>query len=317
LTTGVDSRATPQRVERSTHRGFTRSIVVLAALVVVLFTATTGLTLGLWLADPVYEETNPVVDLGFLALGTVLVGGGLTTQLRAPERHLAGLQQAFIGVLALAIAGLLGDRVEPLVGGIVLLLAIALAGLRHPGRAALLRPGARMSAPIAALSVVGIAPALAYAAAMLDLARSAGPSCFAGQCARGDRYAEAAALAMAIVAISLLASASTPGWRLTAWGVGIAAATFGFVCVALPDVPGSVGATWGAVVVVWGVFVVASAEWETRHVAYAVRHGSTKGIGERIATTLVRRGQADRRGCSAADRDPSRPAPTGSRKPPL
>ena len=274
MTSGAATRAAPQRVERSTRRGFTAVMVVLTALVVVLFTATTGLTLGMWLADPAYEETNPVVDLGFFALGTVLVGGGLVTQLRAPERHLAGLQQALLGVLALSIAGLLGDRIEPLWGGAVLLLAISLAVLLHPGRRRLIRPGAGLSPPIAVLAVVGTAPALAYAAAMLDLARSAGPSCFAGQCARGDRYAEAAALAMALVAISLLASARTPGWRLTAWGVGIAASILGCASVALPDVPGSIGAPWGVVAAVWGGLLVASAEWVTRSAAPVIPPGS-------------------------------------------
>jgi hypothetical protein len=102
---------------------------------------------------------------------------------------------------------------------------------------------------------------------MLDLARSAGPSCFAGQCATGDRYAEAAALAVAVVAVGLLASLRTPGWRLAAWSAGIAATILGCASVALPDVPGSTGAPWGVVVVVWGVLVVASAEWETRRAA--------------------------------------------------
>lgn len=260
MTAGAASRAVPPRVERSRHRGFTALIAVMTALVAVLFTATTVLTLGLWLADPAYEETNPVVDLGFFALGTVLVAGGLVTQLRTPERHLAGLQQAFLGVLALAIAGLLGGRVEPLGGGVVLLVAISLAVRLHPGRGALIRPGARLNVPVAALSVVALAPALAYAATMLDLARSAGPSCFAGQCARGDRYAEAAALSVAVVAVGLLASVRTPGWRLAAWSAGIAAAMFGCASVALPDVVGSAGATWGGAAVAWAALVVAAAE---------------------------------------------------------
>jgi hypothetical protein len=99
---------------------------------------------------------------------------------------------------------------------------------------------------------------------MLGLARSAGPSCFAGQCAGGDRFAEAAALAIALVAIGLLASARTPGWRLAAWAAGVAASIFGVASVALPDVPGSIGVPGGLLVVAWGVLVVASAEWDTR-----------------------------------------------------
>ena len=270
MTASVASRAGPQPGEGSAGRGFTALIVVLTALVVVLFTATTALTIGLWLADPAYEETNPVVDLGFFALGTVLVAGGLASQLRAPERHLAGLQQALLGVLALAVAGLLGDRVEPFWGGVVLLLAISVAALLHPGRSALFRRGAGRSTPIAILTLVGAVPAFAYAAAMLGLARSAGPSCFAGQCAQGDRFAEAAALGMALIAIVLLASARTLGWRLAAWAAGVASSIFGVASVALPDVPGSVGIPGGLLVVAWGILVVASAEWDTRRAGSAI-----------------------------------------------
>jgi hypothetical protein len=45
-------------------------------------------------------------------------------------------------------------------------------------------------------------PALAYAAALLGAARGAGLSCFLGQCAGGDRLAEAGALAIAVVAVA-------------------------------------------------------------------------------------------------------------------
>jgi len=174
-------------------------------------------------------------------------------------------------VLALSIAGLLGDRIEPLWGGVFLLLAIALAAILHPGRRTLTRRGAGLSAPIAILSLVGTVPAFAYAAPMLGLAQTAGPSCFAGQCARGDRFAEAAALALALVAIGLLAGARTPGWRLAAWAVGIAASILGSASVVLPDVAGSVGTIWGVLVVCWGALVAASAEWGTRRATSVIR----------------------------------------------
>ena len=241
-------------------------VTILSLLVGIVFVGVTALTVGIWIADPSYTETNPVVDLGFFALGAVLIGAGFVSQLRAPDRYLAGLQQAFISLLALAVAGLVGDRVEPLWGGLILVAAVAIAAALHPARSELLRPGTGLSAPLAGLSLVAAIPAIVYAERMLALARDAGPSCFAGQCARGDRVAGMAALGGAGVRVALLARARPGGWRVPAWSAGVAAAIPGVASVAVPDVTGSVGSIWGALAVVWGVMVVVAAEWQTRHV---------------------------------------------------
>jgi hypothetical protein len=258
------NNVTAPQTMRARRVAFAVWMTILSLLVGVLFIGLTALTVGIWLADPSYEETNPVLDLGFFALGAVLIGAGFASQLRAPERHLAGLQQALIGVLALATAGLLGDRVEPLWGGLVLIAAMAIAAAVHPARGELLRRGAGLSSSLVVLSALAAIPAIAYAEHMLALARDAGPSCFAGQCAHGDRFAEMAALAIAVVLVALLASARTGGWRVSAWSAGVAAAILGLASVVLPDVAGSVGRASGALAVAWGVMVVAAAEWQAR-----------------------------------------------------
>jgi hypothetical protein len=247
------------------RRAFTLWVTILALLIGTLFVTTLALGLAMWLADPSYEETSPVVDLGFFALGGVIVGSGLVAQLRGPERHIAGLQQALLGLLALALAGLLGDRVEPLMGGLILLGATAIAAALHPASSALLRRRPVESVPLAAMALVAALPAVSYAARMLAMARDAGQSCFLGQCARGDRFAEMAALTIALVLVALLASTRTSGWRLSAWSAGIAAATVGVASLLLPDVPGSVGPGWGVLTVIWGFLVVGAAEWHFRH----------------------------------------------------
>ncbi len=192
---------------RGRRVAFTFLVAILSLFFGAVFIGITALTVGMWLADPGYDETNPVLDLGFFALGTVLAGTGFITQLRAPERHTAGLQQAVLGLLALTVAGLIGDRIEPLWGGLIFLLAALAAVALHPARGKLFERGARLSVPLAVLSLVATIPALVYAADMLAVARQAGPSCFMGQCARGDRFAEIAALAIALVVVALLASA--------------------------------------------------------------------------------------------------------------
>lgn len=252
---------------RPRRRAFTVLVALVAFGTAGLFALTTALTVGLWFTDPAYVETNPVVDLGFLALGGVLVAGGLATQLRSPARHVAALQQAVLALLALTVAGLLGGRVEPFVGGLVLLLATAAAAFLHPVRDALLHRTRSVSRPLAALTIVAAGPGVAYAVAMLELARDAGPSCFAGQCARGDRFAEAAALAIAVVAVTGLASLRTSGWKGSARFAAVAAAILGLASIALPAVPGSVGPVAGAGVVLWAVAVAGVAEWEGRGAA--------------------------------------------------
>jgi hypothetical protein len=231
----------------------------------------TVLTVGLWLAGR-NAETTPVVDLGFFALGAIVITTGLVVQLRAPERRVAGLQQAALGQLALALAGLIGDRVEPLAGALVLLVATALLAALHPARRALFVVGPRPSAALAGLALLGAPPATAYAAAMLVLARQAGPSCFVGRCARGDRFAEMAALAVAVAAIGLLAAHRPDGWRVTAWSAGAAAVIAGAASLVWPELPGSFGRLAGAAAILWGVLFVGAAERE-QHTADRASRG--------------------------------------------
>lgn len=223
------------------------------------FVIVTTLTIGIWLTDPTYSETNPVVDLGFFALGAVLIGSGFAVQLRAPTRNLAGTQQAIFGSIALAVAGLLGNRVEPLAGGVVIFLAALVLAALHPARGDFFRRGRGVNPPLAGLVIVASAPAVRYADSMLAQAREAGPSCFMGQCAGGDRFAEMAALAVALVLVGWVALWRTAGWRFSAQCTGAAAILVGGVSIVLPGVPGAAGAPWGLLVVAWGGAVVLTA----------------------------------------------------------
>jgi hypothetical protein len=82
--------------------------------------------------------------------------------------------------------------------------------------------------------------------------------------AAGDRFAEMAALAIALVLVAMLASARTRGWRVSAWSAGAAAVMLGLASIALPEVPGVVGQAWGTPVVAWALVVVAAAVWQSR-----------------------------------------------------
>ncbi len=87
---------------------------------------------------------------------------------------------------------------------------------------------------------------------MLVQARQAGPSCFLGQCAYGDRLAEMAALAITVALAGFVAAAKSSGWRLTAWCVALSAALVGVTSIARPEAAGSLGLLGGALALVWG-----------------------------------------------------------------
>lgn len=245
------------------HRAFFIWAAFLSLVFGLLFIGVTALTIGLWLAHQ-NALTTPVSDLSFFALGAIIIGIGFAVQLRAPERKIAGVQQAVLGLLALGVAGLIGNRVEPLVGSLLFLVAAAILAALHPARRAFFKLGGGLSAPLAALSILAAVPAVGYTASMLVLARHAGPSCFLGGCPYGDRLAEMAALALAIVLVGMLAALKTPGWRVAARSAGASAVILGLASILLPGVPGALGQAWGALTTTWGVLFVVAAEWEAR-----------------------------------------------------
>lgn len=251
------------------HRFRAAWAATLAALLGLLFTALTAVTIALWLSDSAYTQTNPLVDLAFFALG-LIIAAGFASQVRG--RHVAGLQQAILALLVLAAAGWLGGRIEPLVGPLVLVAAAGPLVALHPDRRRLAAAGAGLSRPLAALAAVAAVPAIVYAAGMLDQARAAGPSCFLGQCVQGDRYAETAALAIAVVAVALLAAMRTPGWMLPAWAAGAAAVGLGAASLAFPGQVGALSAVWAVAAVVWGCAVAVVAHIQ-RSTAFRARRG--------------------------------------------
>jgi hypothetical protein len=237
---------------------------ILSVLFGVTFVGVTVLTIGLWLVNR-NSDTNPVTDLGFFALGAVIITTGFVVQLWTPEHKIAGVQQAVIGLLALGVAGLIGRRVEPLTGSLLSLAASAILVALHPARREFFKIKTHLSPRLGALSILAAFPATVYAAAMLVQARQAGPSCFLGRCAYGDRFAEVAALSIAIVVGGMLAASKPGGWKVTAWCVGAAAVIVGLASIVLPEVPGAVGQAGGAAAVAWGVLFVVVAEWEQRN----------------------------------------------------
>lgn len=105
---------------------------------------------------------------------------------------------------------------------------------------------------------VAVAPVTGHVAHLLDLARRAGPSCFLGRCATGDRYAEMAALGLAIILVGL-ASAQTRGWLVPAYATATVVLIVGFSSLALPGETGALGRPSATLAIAWALAFAAAA----------------------------------------------------------
>ena len=131
----------------------------------------------------------------------------------------------------------------------------------HPARGQRMRLGGRPQPILAALALLAAIPLVVYALDQAAIQRA---------CVDGDQhceefhYAGMAALAFALPLVALVASFRTPGWLITARLVSAAAAVFGLSAVLFPDLPSSVGTTWGFVALGGAVLFLGVAEWGAR-----------------------------------------------------
>lgn len=178
-----------------------------------------------------------------------------------PAQTISALRQT-VAVLAAFVVALMASLSETLMGPLVmtsLLLALAVAtAALHPARGELLRLHERVEVWLLGLTAVAAVPLLPYGLNQLQTQIGASP---------GDPHAAVghwtimSGYALAIVIYGVLASLRSPGWRVPAWSAGILAVVFGAGSLLMPAQASSVGATWGAAAVVWGVLFVVVGEW--------------------------------------------------------
>ncbi len=117
------------------------------------------------------QERNQVLDVGWGAVFGLVLPLGLLSQLRCPERRIAGVQQTGVVALALALAGVAGERWWYLVfaAGVAGVFAVLL--VLHPARQAFLERGRPPESTMLALAAVAAGPALVYARRMASAQR--------------------------------------------------------------------------------------------------------------------------------------------------
>jgi hypothetical protein len=209
-----------------------------------------------------------VHEIGFGVLYGVLLTTACVALLRRPERR----PSAFVQILAVGVASVLGGALSAN-GGVVILGAIVLIGAAilfalHPARASVVHPGFHPSRVVGAVAVLGSVPLVAFALTTARLQRTGSP---ADPHVHEGHWAIMSAMAIALVLTGLLAAARARGWRLTSWCAGAGAAVYGLASIVFHRLPGttlpyagSEGVGWGLAAIAGGVVFVAASEWQAR-----------------------------------------------------
>ena len=234
---------------------------------VALVAALASLTINFGLIDLidgftgyVDQQRNQILDVGWGAVFGVILPLGLLSQLRRPERRIAGVQQTSVVALALALAGVAGQswRYLVLAAGVAGVSAVLLA--LHPARRAFLargQPGPMMLG----LAAVAAGPAFVYAWRMASAQRRDLPP--ADAVSNGlHHWTVMAALAVLVLLLVLLAALGTSGWRVPALSASISAGAWAISCLLAPvGAAGSEGHAWAWTVLAWAAVTFATAAW--------------------------------------------------------
>jgi hypothetical protein len=239
------------------HVAFTTWLVVVVVVFGLGFFGLTSLVIG-WFAA-VEGVAGPVTELGYGALIGIILTTGLGVQLRAPQRKIAGIQQAALVVPALLMGSAVASDLQDLVSALVVAAAVGILLALHPARGEFLSKGGAISSPLLAITILGAIPLIAYAREMGAQARD-----LTGPPHHVQRLSTMAALAFAIVLTGLLAASKTQGWRTPAWSTGAAAIVFGLASWVFPDNRGTAGRGWGMLAVAGAILFIAVAEREAR-----------------------------------------------------
>lgn len=227
----------------------------------------TALYLGWFDASAVAELGVHRFHVMGIALFTAFSLLHVATQLYRPEERPGALLAAVVIIL---VATLVTVRF----GGSLLLGAVLggpalVALLLHPAGRSTFERAESDSPAMVGLFVVAAVPLVLFAAGQLHLQLTQ-PT--ADPHAEHSHYAFMGVLRFAFVVSALVAVVRIPGWRITAWLAGAGVTYFGIQSAFMTSQVGSVGRTWGALAVVWGVAFVAVAEYSRRDdVSWLVR----------------------------------------------
>jgi hypothetical protein len=205
------------------------------------------------------QSIHRLHNLVFTGLYGVLLGVALLACAWRPEENVSAFFVAVASGIAGAIAGLASGE---FISGVWYagLISIVVLWALHPLRRELFRASG-VDLPTALLSLVALAPAIAWLLTQSDLQRTGQP---------GDphwefhHYSGMAAVALALPVCGLAASLRESGRRLGAWLVGVSAGLVGAGSLALSGYPGALDGLWAWLTLAWGVAIIVLAETGSR-----------------------------------------------------
>lgn len=188
-----------------------------------------------------------------------LVLAGMLLQLHKPERKVAALQMANLGILSSIVVSLVAGTFFPFT--LLFIAFTAGAAWLHPKREEMLRFGRPGNPELLALVALAAVPFIVFASNQLRLQLMAAAS---DPHAQFGHYGSMVGVAITSLLVGLLASFKTTGWRIPAWGAGFVAIVFGLTSVVFPVQSSSVGSFWGSLAIMWGLAFISVAEWKCR-----------------------------------------------------
>lgn len=233
-----------------------------------------------------------------LMLWTVVAG--LLVQFWSPRANVAGQWMALLPWLALLLALVLANFLDPLpliviFGGLTLL-----ATVLHPAGRDLIRSfdRTRINGVLLVLVVIAAVPLLAFSSTHIGLQTGEiqpahdhdhGGTAHDHEQAYEEHveighFAGGAAFGFLVIGLGVLASLRPTGWWLPAWFAGLLPAIYGLASITFPAVSSAATLFWAVAAILWGLAFIAMAEATrgegTRTVFGRRRTSGTRGAGE-------------------------------------
>lgn len=228
------------------------------------------------------NDSQAMANVAYGVIGSVLIAPAFISQISAPDRKIAPLQQVAVVAIVLAVTAVASGEYIGLLGVVVVLVPLLIVLALHPRRADLAR-ATRPHVPLLALVLVAAIPALVYAWHAAASGRAGLPpeNSFAYV---PSFWAAVTAMALGTVLVALVAAFRSSGWLVSAACAGLAALLFGVGSLTRPTVPASGGVASGAAAIVWGIawFATALRLTRTERVSMAgATTGAPRGNGAR------------------------------------
>jgi hypothetical protein len=276
---------TPKTTGRTRRTAFT-AVVVLFVLMCFFLSPLPYAVLGWFLETTIVSHR--VHETSFGLIFALSLAGGLA-QFRKPETKLAPMYQVVVPIFLTIAAVVILDRQADVFILAFLIVPLLLVAL-HPNRRRLLRPPLATSLALGVMVVTAALPLIAFAVTefrigqqgssvalrVLEnipessserefdraLSRASGSPEIREAARHFGHWTAMGAFALSLVCLAVVAALRVPGWRLTAWSVGIAAATYGVSSLAAPTDASAANALWASLAFVWGVAFIVIAERE-------------------------------------------------------